>query len=450
MTVLKYFKECDFSQLSDATILLDYGGTLRGSSGTDADSDAAVRALAKRNKVYICSSSKPNEAYASSVDATWLTLDKPKPFVGQTLTALMKQATLPVIVIGDSAYIDGALAKHLDVPFIRVRSLYNNLFVSVRSYLDKFRGETYSLRPAFLRDVSSEPVTILTAAPGQHNQADPPYLTGLIAGMTGSGVKVLLNPPTHLISATVCALGNADALAFALERKKRGFIKLLVAGPEIMLHPSDNRELIGDPAIDKIILSAPWLKEWWSISDQYFNRAEVVSLGVKDVGARHPEAAMQGDCIIYASDVPENIFRSIIAAAWQHKLQIIVSEKGSFKSSQYEKLLKNARCVIYACSHDTTGLALKHAWMADVPTLCYQPEGFTYRTETVHAQGTGAPFLTDECGMSFSGALDFDSALSVFLEKLPTYTPRRYALNECTAARGAASYLHIIRSAQNA
>jgi hypothetical protein len=73
---------------------------------------------------------------------------------------------------------------------------------------------------------------------------------------------------------------------------------------------------------------------------------------------------------------------------------------------------------------------MAQAWMADVPTLVWK----NARQESVPAN----------CGESFVNEVDFESSLNALLSRLPTYTPRRYALENKTLERMAAGYLRLM------
>ncbi len=432
-------------------ILIDFGGTITSFGSTDVDPASAeiVRTLvAEGNEVLICSNSSPKADAVAELGATWLQIDALKPKVGKVLSDLAAKQDKPLIIIGDSPYYDAVLASRLKVPFLLVKRLGDrgiSSFEKIMSGLSAVKNR----KPAVFIDPQADTITLLTKDPQgkeseKHSKETSEIVRQLAEGMKVAGASVLVDPKVSDISSVVCIIGSLVALEYVAKEQKKGFVKKIIVGPELGATPEQARAAIETKNIDAVVFPSPWLKALWSSIDQYFNSADVVSLGVPETGqvsTREPKA----EFIVYANDVPEALFHDIIAVLWRHNLSIVVSRDGTFTDRQYHEALKRAQGVIYLASADPTGLPLKTAWMANVPTLCWQPGKIVYAGQTLVDATVGAPYLSDFYGASFSSATDFEAALDSFLSNLQRYQPREKAKFECSLANAANQYLAIIR-----
>ncbi len=435
-----YFRDLNLSALKDSLILLDLEGTIapQGAVEIDPASRAAIQKLAAQgNQIYICSNSVIAQSIATTSGLEFVQRNKQKPHVDASLREFLGRTEKPVVVIGDSYYYDGLFAKRLGVPCIIVKSLGKKKV----SLLDTiFFGyiRRFIRKPWALIEPTSETITILTKTPRSSGKEEvsrhaTEIAELLVDGLSQSGIRVERDPAESEMSSTVCVIGSADALKYALLQKQKGFVGTIIAGPEIGYPASSDRILLENGAVNRFVVATQWVKEALSKEDQYFNRAEVVPIGAADVGVSSADKT-KGDIVVYARNVPEALFHDVMTSLWQHQVSIVVSKDGSFDSKKYEQLLRTARAVVYMAGQDTSSLALKKAWMANAPTLCWKPQA-------------GAQEIPKGCGLTFQDATDFNSALSDFLTHLPTYQPRVYALSECTQATMAARYMAVMRSA---
>jgi glycosyltransferase involved in cell wall biosynthesis len=269
-------------------------------------------------------------------------------------------------------------------------------------------------------------------------------LESLKKGLLEIHAAHLCNPWQHQVTPTVGVVAGVDTLRFALEQKKKGFIKTIVAGPNIVVAPTDENNLIKNPLIDKVVIPSEWNKKWWLTFDQLFDSKAVVwASGVDDLGA---EKNPNGVCIIYSKNADEKLFNKLIEILWTYKLPIVVSHYGQFRQEEYFRLLKKARMLVYLSTHESQGIALNEAWMAGVPTLVWNRGFFQYQDKRFEDDSVGAPYLSPECGLSFKDDSDFERKLIEFLEKYDSFHPREHSLAHFTNAIAARKYLDIIES----
>ncbi|PIR87688.1 MAG: hypothetical protein COU10_03390 [Candidatus Harrisonbacteria bacterium CG10_big_fil_rev_8_21_14_0_10_45_28] len=271
-------------------------------------------------------------------------------------------------------------------------------------------------------------------------------LRSLVEGLKEQGVAYCLNPWHLRVTDTVGVLSDVSALKWALEQKKTGRIKTLVAGPNLVVSPDDHNKIMKDPLIDRVIVPSEWDKRWWVSFDQYLGQKTVVwPAGVKDVGASDKKG---GFCLVYVKNAPEQLVKKVIHTIWERNVRIRTLHYGRFTHGAYLRLLKKAKFVIYLSAFESQGIALLEAWMANVPTLAWSCGQYSNEGHEVFDEKIGAPYLTEETGSIFKGVDDFQVTFTDFLSHLEFFSARKYVLGNLTDRIAAVNYLRIIDNAK--
>ncbi len=474
-----YFHELPVERFSGGRIFLDIDGTLVPDGFSAAPTPQVQEQIRKlqavQAKIFLCSNGPDKaraRAIATSLGVTYHETDlrKPNPESVRDIAPIEGE---PAYVIGNTILTDGLLARALRIPFVQV----STLSAPSESFLLRIIGAVDAacaclLRP-LVRSLSFDTsLTLLTAPPLPSVRYDRRLVSrlsrwvrqllfsitrssifastggeqstyeGLTVGLQAIGVSFRSNPSFAAVTDTVCVLEGVDTLRWALEQKSRGYIKTIIAGPSIVSAPTDEGNIIRDSRIDMIVLPSEWNKRWWMSFDQLFGtKASVWASGVVDHGLG---GKADGPCIVYSKNADEKLFHTIIETLWTHKLPIIVSKYGEFHESEYLRLLRQARMVIYLSEYDMDGRTLRQAWMAGVPTLVWNRGYFMYHEKRFEDPSVGAPYLTPECGAQFTGADDFKEALIHFLANLSDFKAREYALAHYTPTITARKYVEIV------
>lgn len=122
-----FFKDTDFDQIKNKTILLDIDGTLVSDGSLDLEELVVkkLEALAKKNEIYLCSNKKDhsrNEQLAKKLGFHYLRSNLRKPNK-KLLSHIPERTHGSFCVIGDKYFTDGRFAKRIGCDFIKVRSI---------------------------------------------------------------------------------------------------------------------------------------------------------------------------------------------------------------------------------------------------------------------------------------------------------------------------------------
>jgi hypothetical protein len=244
---------------------------------------------------------------------------------------------------------------------------------------------------------------------------------------------------------TVHVLSSVHALRYAIDLKKKGLIDQLVAGPNLMIIPSDHDRILASPEIDKILTVSDWTRDFYAAAlPEVSNKIEIYPSGVqipKRINLKDRKGA-----VVFKKVTEEKIFKTVEKELDMRNIPYTTFFYGSFDQEEYFAALEKAEFMVYLQEVESQGIALQEAWARNVPTLVWNKGTFTYPTGQTVTGNIAAPFLTEHTGMFFAGAEEFPSTLTLFLLRLPTFSARQYCEHYLSDKATAETYVKILES----
>ena len=267
--------------------------------------------------------------------------------------------------------------------------------------------------------------------------------SSLEGGLKGIGGNFVVNRQLTVPIESACVLSGVKTLKWAIVQKRLGKIKKIIAGPTVAL-PKEAGGIIFNDAIDLFLVPSSWVTDFCdSFRPGFKRKIRVWAAGVKtevlDIGT--PRAT----CVVYKKNVDSATFGGVLEVLGRRGIIVEVLEYGRYTRAEYLKKLAKARFLVFLSQSESQGIALNEAWMMDVPTLVWNGS-FVNLPDYVWPGGSPAPYLTQECGMFFSGIPDLPAKLELFLTKLPAFRPRAYHLQNFTLRLAAQNFMDIINS----
>ena len=264
-------------------------------------------------------------------------------------------------------------------------------------------------------------------------------------GLTEVNIEHQIDPPVQNVSGIVHVVSGVGALRYAIKLKKKGKIKKLIAGPNIVIRSQDKNNIIADENIDVILLPSQWN------ADFFISQCPILSSKIRIWPAgvsipKMPEHVTKDTCLIYRKNVPEKLYANIIGTLKKAGVQTETIAYGNFRQEDYYRLLEKSSHMIYLQKVESQGIALQEAWARNVPTLVWNPGSFTYPTGETVAGNISAPYLTDKAGMFFADANGFERIYPVFIKRLSGFKPRDYSIEKLSDKALAKIYSAIIDS----
>lgn len=256
----------------------------------------------------------------------------------------------------------------------------------------------------------------------------------LYRGLSELGVAFSRNkkPQTRDIAVV---LSGAHALCEAIEYKKRGVIKKLIAGPNVMVNPKDYGSIMSSPEIDTILVPSEWVAEYWKLeAPEIAEKIAVWPAGV----AKATAGDRSGSVIIYDKMSDAKLNEWIVETLAAQNVPYVVYTYGNFKQKDYLTALAHAPFLIYLSKSESQGLAIQEAWARNVPTFVIQSNTGTFDDRLFTADKINAPYLTTEMGAFFSS----ESELLGLIGTSKSFSPKEY----CNTHLSDKSSVHILKN----
>ncbi len=259
----------------------------------------------------------------------------------------------------------------------------------------------------------------------------PSVTRSAVEGLQKIGVKVTYNPRTISALGEVVYVPNGfDTLRQAIQMKRSGYIKKLLAGPNLVEFPSDRRELITATEIDVYIVPDRFTRDLY-VADcpELGSRCQPWPAGV-DTEYWKPvlNRADRHRILIYDKKVSEPVDTKLIVTTLEKfGYQVEIIQYGCYTNEQYLQALQHATLMVGFSKSESQGIAWAEAWSADVPTLIIRNDRVTYRHKTF--KSSTAPYLSPQTGMFFNDLLDFENVFNDWKKNQDKFNPRQWVMD---------------------
>ena len=254
----------------------------------------------------------------------------------------------------------------------------------------------------------------------------------LVEGLKKIGAKFNYNPHSVTsLAESVVVLSGIATLRQAIDLKRAGYIKKLVAGPNLVVFPSDARDLMCAPEVDLCITPNRLISDLY-IDDcpELEGRCTSWPAGV-DTEFWKPDSGVKDDKFIliyekqHGSTVigPVSSYASVVE---DRGYRVEIVKYGQYLPHDYLALLQRASLMVAFSPSESQGIAWAEAWAVDVPLLVWYQDYYTYGDKTFKT--SPAPYLSKETGMFFSSLPEFESALSTWESNERVFRPRRWVV----------------------
>jgi hypothetical protein len=243
----------------------------------------------------------------------------------------------------------------------------------------------------------------------------------------------------------VHVVSNIEALRFAINAKRSGKIKGLIAGPNLVVLPTDHDKIAESPEIDAFLVPSVWVRDMYvRLSPALMNKMHIWPAGVAMPEQYKQISPSPKNCLLFRKTAPDHIYQHVLETLSQNHIEVKELHYGNFSQKKYFSSLETADFMIYLQEIESQGLALQEAWARNIPSLVWNKGTFTFK-EGVKVEGNlAAPLLTPEAGILFGGTDDFREKLDQFLHRFGRFNPRGYCERELSDKASAAKYVKIL------
>jgi hypothetical protein len=270
-----------------------------------------------------------------------------------------------------------------------------------------------------------------------------------VEGLVKIGVPAAYNPSTITdLGRVVGVLSSARALRQAIEWKRAGRIDRLLAGPNLVNFPSDEKGLVASPEVDLCVTPSPLVRAMYEEDCPALTGRCVTWPAGVDAEYWRPGGPDRRGVLIYEKPTRWSLESSRAYAAVLRKrgFEVTTIRYGRYMPDDYRRLLQQSVLMVGFASTESQGLAWAEAWAADVPTLLWRQDTvtFTHPRHGVRLYPTStAPYLTSHTGAFFSGLPSFEEAVDAWAVGTSDYAPRAWVLANMSDEACARQYLAL-------
>jgi hypothetical protein len=260
----------------------------------------------------------------------------------------------------------------------------------------------------------------------------PAVTRSLIEGLRKIGVNATYNPTSiSELSDTLLVLSGTATLQQAIEWKRAGRITRLLAGPNILVFPSEYPELIAAKEVDCCITPSPWVSRLYEEDCQALKgKCSAWPAGVDtEYWSPMPQSRHPRQVLIYdkVSAKREDAMSEYVKVLESRNYEVSNISYGSYVPEQYLAELRKSSLLVGFSTNESQGIAWAEAWAVDVPTILWFQDHSEYQGRRFSNSST-APYLTDSTGLFFSDVSSFQQALDRWETASTAFNPRSWVL----------------------
>lgn len=300
---------------------------------------------------------------------------------------------------------------------------------------------------------ATEKITILTYPVAKHspeNWHHPAVTNSLLRGLQELGVNYNYNPSKlSEVGSTVVVLANIDALKQAIEWKRTGTIKKLLAGPNLVVSPQDHHGIIASTEIDRYMVNSNWTKTaYLEDAPQLARNITIWPAGV-DVRFWDPSQTLSEkqttNVLVYWKTESEAFCNEIEQSLKKNSWNPVRIKYGQYTIETFKRELERCIFAVFISRSESQGLALAEAWAMDVPTLVWNPQELTFNGRT-YSESSACPYLSTQNGYDWKTIQEFEAILKIIPTNLHNFTPRSWTLQHMSDAACAEILLALVNS----
>jgi hypothetical protein len=266
------------------------------------------------------------------------------------------------------------------------------------------------------------------------------HTRSVVVGLEQLGVNFAYQPRLDRTEARAAlVLLGIDELKAAIEWRRRGGCKLLLAGPTVVERPHDKDGILLSPEIDRVVVASDKVRlQYESLAPQLIGRILVCPSGVDENYWRASPRRPQNRVLIYNKRMPQ-VASQLVSVLSKNGFPCEVINYGErrkdrYRFHQYRSALNRAFVCIMLTLDEPSGNMATECWSMDVPTMAYRAPGYE--------NAATLPFVNSATGSYWSS---IDELLGLLRGlSYANYQPRNWVLTNMTDAICSANLINLV------
>lgn len=258
-------------------------------------------------------------------------------------------------------------------------------------------------------------------------------LNSLIRGLNLLDQPYIVNPPIERLTNKIIVLSSTIGLSQVIRNKPKDAIVL--AGPNLVVLPSEISELLVLDAIDRVIVNSRWTFDCYAEDlPEIMSKLTIWPAGVDIDYWQTINSKRNGEILFYIKDKPDTLVKESIEYVKSLNYQVNTIKYGQYQLDEFKSALSRAKLAVYFSQSESQGISLLEAWAMDVPTLVWNP-GYLMlckdKNLKIKVTTSSAPYLTPQTGAFFK---NIDEFKTIFVQSSNEFkfAPRDWVVENMT------------------
>ncbi len=282
---------------------------------------------------------------------------------------------------------------------------------------------------------------------GKKNSGPAAVFGSLTRGLTNLQADFKVNQNIVNPVEVVCVLSGANVLAWAVEQKRAGKIKFLLAGPNVVYTSNDNNGLIARAEVDVCLVPSQQVKTAYErYNPKLLGRIYVWYTGVNEqFWTQDNRAENRKSILLYSKNAPEELILQAKSLVENLGFKALRVNYGKYSAASFKAALSQSKASIFFSQSESQGIALAESWSMDVPTFVWNPK----KPHPHFADMTDdpAPFLSKATGEYWENVEQLKSLVTSLTSN--KFSPRQWVLQNMTDSVCAKLFLNLVNQLKN-
>ena len=255
----------------------------------------------------------------------------------------------------------------------------------------------------------------------------------LVAGLDRLGVTYQYNPASEKkINGHVHVLAGLDTLRYAIEQKRKGRIRRLTAGPNIVVSSVDHGGIVASKEIDRYFVNSDWtMKMYVADNPALKGRIDFFPAGIDEQFWTIEKKKGDGKRLLfYKKSAEESEYDECLSIARKHNYNVREIIYGNYILNDLKAALGETDVVIFFSASESQGIALQEIWATDTPSMVREFPVFEHAEKKY--ESSSAPYLVDKSGLFFRSSSELEELIIHNKLDISLYSPRQYVLENLT------------------
>ena len=248
------------------------------------------------------------------------------------------------------------------------------------------------------------------------------------------------------IAENVHVLANVSTLKYAIKLKKKGIIKQLTAGPNIVVFSDEYDGIIADSCVDKFLQPSEWAaKAHEKYNEKLVGRCVAWPAGV-DLQKIQLREKKRSKVLIYLKREGIHFCYRVDYLLRSYGYQTTIITYGNYELKDYLNELDETKFMVVLGRQESQGLFLAEAWSKNVPTICFDPHYYKWEDYNREIAGdvSTCPYLSQQTGVRFEELNELKNILANYEEISKSFQPRKWVEENMTDEVCAKKFLELL------